>query len=172
MNGRLKCLFHSRSRIFHQMMFNVDIRQTLQFVHHTLAEVESEPTLNFLQSSARRNMVQIGAHTYILGLVEAMEEQKSLLDADGPIEVFSGLYMQWSTYTSKSYAKGINGKRNNTVCVFRTSENDCNYGEIENFVNMSLPQAIIRVLRVQGQTILQQAGHSCRPALYIRKVTF
>ena len=76
-------------------MFNVDVRQTLQAVHHTLAVVESEPTLNFLQSSARRNMIQIAAHTYILGqskLVEATEEQKRLLDFDGPIEVFSRLY--------------------------------------------------------------------------------
>ena len=172
MNGRLKCLFHSRSRIFHQLMFNVDVRQTLQAVHHTLAEVESEPTLNFLQSSARRNMIQIAAPTYILGqskLVEATEEQKRLLDFDGPIEVFSRLYMQGSMYTSKSYARGMNGKRNNTVCMFKTNEDDCNYGEIETFVNMSPPQAIIRVLCVQGQTVLQQAGHPCRPALDMYK---
>ena len=156
-------------------MFNVEIRQTLQFVHRTLAEVESEPTLNFLQSSAhltqRNNMVQIGTHTYILGqskLVDATEEQKGLLDTHGPIEVFSRLYMKGSTYTSKSYARGISGKRNNTVCVFRTDENDCNYGEIETFVNMSPPQAIIRMFSVQGETILQQAGHPCRPALNVR----
>ena len=175
MNGRLKCLFHSRSRIFHQLMFNVDVRQTLQFVHHALAEIESEPTLNFLQSSVhltRRNMVQIGAHTYVLDqvrLVDATEEQKDLLANDGPIEVFSRLYMNGSTYASRSYARGVNGKRNNTVCVFRTDENDCNYGEIEMFVNTSPPQAIIQILRVQGQTILQQAGHHCRPALNIYK---
>ena len=82
------------------------------FVHHTLAKVESEPTINFLQSSSGQNMVQIHSHTYILGqskLVEATEEQKSLLDTDGPIEVFSRLYMR-STYTSKSYATGISEK--------------------------------------------------------------
>ena len=71
-------------------MFNVDVRQTLEAVHHTLAVVESERTLNFLQSSARRYMMQIAAHTYILGQLKATEEQKSLLDADGPIEVFLG----------------------------------------------------------------------------------
>ena len=56
-----------------------------------------------------------------------------------------------------------------TVCMFKTNEDDCNYGEIETFVNMSSPQAIIRVLRVQGQTVLQQAEHPCRPALDMYK---
>ena len=113
MNGRLKCLFHGRSKCFHQLLFNIDVRQMLHFVH-TLAKVESVPTIDFLQSSSSQNMVQIDPHTYILGqskLVEATEEQKSLLDTDGPIEVF---YMRGSTYTSKSYARGISGKRNDS----------------------------------------------------------
>ena len=53
--------------------------------------------------------------------------------------------------------------------MFKTNASDCNYGEIEMFVNMSPPQAIIRVLRVQGQTVVQQAGHPCRPALDMYK---
>ena len=81
--------------------------------------------------------------------------------------------MRGSKYTSKNYARGISGKRKDTVCVFRTDDNDSNYGEIESFINMSPPQAIIQVLRVQGQSILQQAGHPCRPALNLsRKLTF
>ena len=93
--------------------------------------------------------MQIGTHAYILGqlkLVEATEERKSYLDTDGPIEEFSGLYMQGSMYTSKIYATGISGKLTNTVCVFKHDENDCNYGEIEIFINMLPPQVIIRVL--------------------------
>ena len=115
-------------------------------------------------------MVQIDSHTSILGqskLVEATDEQKSLLYTSGPIVVFSRLYMRGSTYTSKCYAKGVSGKRNDAVCVFRTDD-DSNYGEIESFVNILPPQAIIRVLHVQGQTILQ-AGHPCRPALNLYK---
>ena len=96
-------------------------------------------------------MLQIAPHTYQLKLVEATEEQKRLLNFDGPIEVFSKLCMQVSTYTSKSYTRGMSGKQNNTVYMFKTNEDDCNYGEIETFVNMSPPQAIIQVLRVQGQ---------------------
>ena len=78
-------------------------------VHHALGEVDGEQTMNFLQSSSWRNV-----DTYILDqskLVEATEKQESLLDTDGPIEVFSRLYMRRSTYTSQSYARGISGKR-------------------------------------------------------------
>ena len=91
MNGQRKTLFHSRSKIFHQLLFNVDVRQTLQLVLPRLAVAESEHTLHFLQSSYRRNMVQIEAHTYILGqskLVTATPDQRDLLNTEGPIEVF------------------------------------------------------------------------------------
>ena len=54
------------------------------------------------------------------------------------------------------------------MTVSRTDDNDSNYGKIENFVNMSPPQAIIRVLHVRGQTILQ-AGHPFRPPLNLYK---
>lgn len=168
MNGQLKNLFHSKSQIFHQLMFNVDVRQTLQLLHSRLAQVESEQTLCFLQSLPRQNMLQIDAHTYILGqskLVTATVDQRDLLRSEGTIEVFSRLYMRGNVYTSKSYSRGLQGKRNNTVCVFKTGGSTCRYGEIEIFVNTSPPKALIRVLKVQGESILQQAGHPCRPTL-------
>lgn len=55
MNGQFKNLFHSRSQIFHQLLFNIDIRQTLQLVLPRLAIVESEQTLHFLQSQYGTN---------------------------------------------------------------------------------------------------------------------
>ena len=171
MNGQLKSLFRSRSQIFHQLLFNIDIRQTLQLVLPRLAIVESEQTLNFLQTSSRHSMVHIDAHTYILGqskLVVATPDQKDLLNT-GRIEVVSRLYMQGHLYTSRSYFRGSQGKRNNTVCVFKTGSSMRSYGEIDTFVNSSPPQAIIRVLKAERPSILQQAGPPCRHTLAIYK---
>ena len=77
--------------------------------------------------------------------------------------------MQGYLYTSKSYSRGLQGKRNNTVCVFKTGSNMHRYGEIETFMNISPPQAIIRVFKVEGQSILQQARQPCRRTLAVYK---
>ena len=133
--------------------------------------MESEQTLHFLQTSSRHNMVQTDVHTYILGqskLVVATPDQKDLLNT-GPIKVFSRLYMRGHLYTSRSYFRGLQGKRNNTVCVFKTSSNMRSYGEIDTFVNISSPQAIIRVLKAEQPSILRQAGPPCRRTLAIYK---
>ena len=67
-NGQLKHLFHGRSAIVHQLMFNIDVSQTLQLVHHKLPQHESERTMRFLDSSShlmpRSNMSFIDVHTY------------------------------------------------------------------------------------------------------------
>ena len=132
--------------------------------------MESEQTLHFLQTSSRHNMVQIDAHTYILGQSKlvATPDQKDLLNT-GRIEVSWRLYKQGHLYTSRSYFRGLQGKRNNTVCVFKTGSNMRSYGETDTFVNSSPPQAIIRVHKAERQLILQQAGPPCRCALAINK---
>ena len=103
-------------------MFNINVQQTLQLVLPKLAIVESEQTLHCLRTSSRHNMVQVDAHTYILvspKLLVATLDQKDLLNTEGPIEVVLRLYMQGHLYTSGSYFRGLQGKRNNTVC-FKT----------------------------------------------------
>ena len=172
MNSQLKNLFHSRSQIFHQLMFNIDVRQTLQLVLPRLTVAESEQTLHFLQTFSCHNMVQIDAHTYILRqskLVVATPDLRDLLNTEGRIEVFSRLYMQGHLYTSKSYFRGLQGKRSSTVCVFKTGSNMRRYGEIEIFVNISPPQAIIRVFKPERQSILWQAGQPCRHFICLQR---
>lgn len=48
MNGHLKKLFHSHNQVHDQLLFSVQVSQTLQRLHTQLAENEDERTLQFL----------------------------------------------------------------------------------------------------------------------------
>ena len=66
-NGHLKRFFHGRGNTVPQLMFNVDVSQTLQLVHMKLMETESPETISFLDSSSKlapqSNMTRISEHT-------------------------------------------------------------------------------------------------------------
>ena len=47
-NGQLKHLFHGKSEIVHQLLFNIDVSCTLQQVHPRLVECESERTMRYI----------------------------------------------------------------------------------------------------------------------------
>ena len=67
-NGHLKYLFHSRAKIVDQLVFNVDVQQTLQLLNLYLLKSESAELLDFLsRKTQNRTMHKIGEHTYILG---------------------------------------------------------------------------------------------------------
>ena len=108
MNGQLKNLFHSRSKIFHQLIFNTDVRQTLQLVLPWLAVAESEQTLHFLQTSSRHNMVQIDACTYILGqskLIVATPDQRDIEYRGSDRSFFQALHARAFVHLQKLFQR-------------------------------------------------------------------
>ena len=141
----------------------------LQLVLPRLARVESEQTLHFLQTFSRHNKVQIDVHSYILGqsMLVAIPDQKDLLNM-GRIKVFSRLYMQGHLYTSRSYLRRLQGKRNNVVCVFKTSSNICAAMAILILWTVHLLKLLFESLKL-NKSILQQAGPPCRRTLAIYK---
>ena len=56
-NGHLKHLFHSRANVIDQLVFNIDVQQTLQLVY---------PLLNS-KCGHLKNMQKIYEHTFIVG---------------------------------------------------------------------------------------------------------
>ena len=70
-NGHLKHLFHARSNIVDQLVFNVDLQLTLQLLHPILQQKESPKTLDFLMTTngsvQRRGMQKVKEHTYVVG---------------------------------------------------------------------------------------------------------
>ncbi len=59
-------------------------------------------------------------------------------------------------------------KRNNTVCIY--NDNTKKIGEIQKFVIAPVPFAIIREFEPFDCTLLNQAGHACRPVIKVATV--
>jgi len=169
-NGHLKYLFHSQANIVDQLVFNVDVQQTLQLLHPLLLQKESAEILEFLNamngSTPRRGIQQVGEHTYTLGKI--MQRQVSTVKREvlgippGLIQIFTRIFHNGTTYHSASYFKGM-GKRNNQVCYFNNDGRK--FGQIQFFTLDPEPAAVVKVFEPTGSTILERAGHSCRPIL-------
>ena len=70
-NGHLKYSFHGKSDIMHQLLFNIDVSHTLQYMHSRLLEHETEETMSYIDHlyhlKRKSNMVCIGSHLYVVG---------------------------------------------------------------------------------------------------------
>lgn len=169
-SGHLKHLFHGKSNIIHQLLFNVDVTYTLQTVHEHLTECESEETLQYLcQSVHRRNMTWIVGHTYMVGQYKSTTpttEQSNSLHYNGRIQIFFRLFKDGVTFHSTSYPRAHQGKRNNTYCCFRQGpDSSTRFGQIELFTTTPTPCALLREMYPSDTSLLNQAGHPCRTSL-------
>lgn len=74
-NGCLRTLFHGKHQIHQQLLFNIDVRITLQLLHPTLTMHEDDATMRFIDhvtnAVPRSNMTLICDHTYIIGPCKA-----------------------------------------------------------------------------------------------------
>lgn len=111
-NGHLKYLFHSQANIIDQLVFNVDIQQTLQLLQPLLFNHEPD-VLEFLNIrrilSYSKKMKKIDDHMYILGKTVqktiSSEERNLLGIPPGTIIIFTRLYYQGIIYHSSLYHK-------------------------------------------------------------------
>ena len=109
-NGHLKHIFHGKTDIVHQVLFNTDVSYTLQHVHSKLVEIESEQTIQYLDQFShqvpRSNMSCVAPHLYAVGKIKAAiptAEQSSALSYSGSIDVFLRLLKDRTLYYSTSY---------------------------------------------------------------------
>ena len=174
-NGQLKYLFHGKSDIVHQLLFNINVGYTLQLMYPKLASYESQHVLQFIYqtNTSRSNMTLIGPNTYVVGptsVVIPNGEQASALGtlAHHRIQTFSRLYKDGTLYYSLNYGRASHNKRDDTVCCFCSSRGSpARFGRIELFVLSPTPSILLRQLRPVEQSILRQAGHPCRPQLTV-----
>ena len=67
-NGFVKNLSHSKYQVLHQITFNVEVDQTLQLVHHKLAQCEDDMTINFINECNHlmpSNIKEVEPHVYL-----------------------------------------------------------------------------------------------------------
>ncbi len=173
-NGQLKHLFHGRNNIVNQLLFNVDVSLTLQLVHPHLVRTENERTMEYIDHvgniAPRSTMTYICDHTYAVGPIRSTSlttEQSEALGYDGSVQGFARLFTAGALYYSTSYARSSNGKRDNTICSFRGTDNTVQFGQLELFISEPVPIALLRKLLPTEDSLMQQAGHPCRTALVV-----
>ena len=159
-NGVIKNLSHSRSKILHQIIFNTEVQQTLQLVHHKLAEQENEITMNFINEYSHfmpSHLMKLDNHVYIL----PMSLQYNVEGHD----VYGKLLINVTRYCAENC--NLSTKRDSSVCYFKDNEG-YHYGRILAFVKMNPPSAVLRPLSIKKQqSLLCTAGPACRDILQI-----
>ena len=174
-NGQLKHLFHGKSDVVNQLLFNINVGYALQLMYPKLGSYESEDVMKFIyQTNApRSNMILIGQNTYAIGQTSVIIPNREQASALGTlthhrIETFSRLYKDGTLYYSTTYSRASCNKRDDTICCFRASrDSTVMFGRIELFVLSPTPSILLRQLQPEEQSLLQEAGHPCRPQLAI-----
>ena len=176
-NGHLKHLFHGKSDILNQLIFNVNVQNSLQNMHREIFKNESDKTISYISNltnkAPRSTMTAIGDHMYAIGqrkVSVTTSEQSAVLSFYGNIEIFYRLMKDGILYYCTGYAKALNSKRDNTYCLYLTNDSYA-FGRIQLFVLTTSPYAIVKKLERLDQSIMNQAGHPCRPSLHIYKET-
>ena len=68
-NGIVKNLSHSKYQVLNQIIFNVEVEQTLQLVHHKLAQCEDNITMNFINECSHfmpSDLEEVEKHVYFI----------------------------------------------------------------------------------------------------------
>ena len=169
-NGHLKHLFHGKSDIIQQLIFNVDVSHTLQQVCMRLVEHESKQTMAYIERLAyhtpRSNMTYIGDHVYAIGQFRMATPtvEQSALGLTCTIPTFSIMLKDNIVYHSTGYAHCVDGKRNSTYCCYQAGSS-IDFGQIEIFTMSPIPQALVRKIIPLNPLLINKAGPPCRQRL-------
>lgn len=88
------------------------------------------------------------------------------MDCDERVEAFSRLYKDGTLYHSTDYTRASRNKRDDTICSFcDASSGFICFGRIELFVMSPTPFALLRMLQPLDKSLINEAGHPCRPQL-------
>lgn len=157
-NGQVKRLFHGKDMIFKQLLFNVDVNLTLQFIKLHLSDNEASQVIDkFSGDALRNNMTQIGTHCYIVGsqfsVMLSCEQQQALHLAENTCVIFHRLFYNGIIFHSNYHIKEKELKRENSICFYMNHE-IC-YGRIEFFVAMPEPTALVIVFHHDDISLMQ-----------------
>lgn len=173
-NGFITSMIHSKFKLGDQLLYSLDVSDTLAVLTSRLKEVESEETLEFLnmKASHHRNMSQLFPGTYSVGnFASSLSQQESQL----LVQVFGNqsleersfyrLYHNDTLYHSTQYGKK-DGKRNSTICCYK-EKGVQKFGVIRKFVScsQSINVALITPFKTADISLLKRLGISNRSVL-------
>ena len=109
-NGQLKHLFHGKNMILKQLLFDVDVNLTLQFIELHLSDGKATQVINtFSGVTLTNNIIQIDTHCYIVGsqfsVTLSCEQQQALYLAENTCIIFHRLFYNGVTFHSNYHVK-------------------------------------------------------------------
>ena len=175
MNGALTSMVHSTRKVAEQLSFSLDIKHSLQELEAILAEKESGDISNYIgcDSSRRSNMTML-TNGYAIGRMRSVELSSSDLQLVRKlcpqvcknVSVFEKVYFEGMVLHSMKYLNG-QGKRDNSVCFFKSVDGRMMVGRVEKFVEVAPLGTVVflAVFNTVKRSILKMSGASCRPIL-------
>ena len=168
-NGLLKHMYHGKGNVLEQLVFNIDITQTLQFLHSSLAQHENMTVMHYLNLHFlpfhSHAYICVGEHAYLCGpgySSPTTEEERNLLNCGDTIIKYSKYLKNNVLYCSKIISE--KGKRNSSVCVYISDADKLMFGCIQFFINTPSPKAVVQPLLV-CTSWYSDAGPCCRDNL-------
>ena len=161
---------HSPHKVADQLLFSIDLNQTLDSIQDDVLAIESERVLSFLSLSSTHSKNKPGhvlfPGCYVVGSMNSSTINEEVirkvkeLTGDCPREAhsFSQVYHQGTIIHSSKYGR-CDSKRNSTICSFLRNGRE-QYGSIEQYyIINSLPIAVIKPFFPSG-SLLHTAGVS------------
>lgn len=175
-NGHLKKLIHSKTNVLEQLIFSVDVQQTMDLVQEDLDQSESEQTLAFLAESRgqvpRSSMTMLNASMYCVGKQDrskvTTDEASSLSITHTHITTFSRAYIHGVLYHSVLHDKK-KGKRNSRICMLKDSHGVVSFGEIQRFMIVREPCVQLKFFSHASKTLLKISGNALSDTLQVYK---
>ena len=166
MNGCLVGHIHATYRVASQLLFSLDLNQTLNYYHDRLLKTETEKTLQFLSlDTVQANLSEeLCTGTYAVGRMystsptTAEKRVIELITTECPdnVTTFERVYHRETLFVSTQFGCP-GGKRDSTICTFVDGERE-KYGSIQKFyIVNSIPIAIVKQFLPSG-SLLQAAG--------------
>ena len=111
-NGQLKHMYHGKGSILEQLLFNIDITQTLQLLHSSLTQHENMTVMQYLDFQSlhfqSHAYLCVGKHAYLCGpgqLNNATDEERALLNCGATFIKYSKYIKDDVLYCSKKIPK-------------------------------------------------------------------
>ncbi len=172
MNGHLTSMIHSKRKIAEQLLFSIDVCQTVGNLADRLTNIEDDVTLSFFAplsasfSQRRKNMTLILPGVYSIGKMQSCSFGQSEISAIQKITVVSSGMLTFDKLYIKEtmlYSVCYKGKRDSSICCY-VENGEKKYGTIQKYI-LAPPIVLLKPFKKTSTSLLFSTGNPCRARL-------
>lgn len=172
MNGHITSMIHSKRKVAEQLLFSIDVCQTIGSLADKLVEVENEATLSFFAplsasfAQRRNNMTLVLPGVYSIGKIQFCNFGQDEINAIQQVtEVTSELLTFEKLYFNETvlYSSHYKGKRDSSICCY-IEDGEKKYGAVQKFI-LSPAMILLKPFKKTSTTLLSSIGNPCRARL-------